>query len=42
VFDTWRDELIFCTEKVAGDLDQLNKRPLKLQNVMRKMWVGIY
>ena len=42
VFDTWRDELIFRTEKVAGDPDQLNKRPLKLQNVMRKMWVGIY
>jgi hypothetical protein len=40
VFDTWRGELMFRTEKVAGDPDQLNKRPLKLQNVMRKMLIG--
>ena len=25
VFDSWRDELIYCTEKVPGDPDQMNK-----------------
>ena len=41
VFDSWRDELIYRTEKVPGDPDQMNKRPLKLQNVLRKMWIGM-
>ena len=41
VFDSWRDELIYRTEKVPGDPDQMNKRPLKLQNVLRKLWIGM-
>jgi hypothetical protein len=42
VFDSWRDELIYRTEKVPGDPDQMNiKRPLELQNVLRKLWIGM-
>ena len=41
IFNSWKKELIYRTEKEPGNPDQLNKRPLKLQNVMRKMWVGI-
>jgi hypothetical protein len=36
-FDSWRDELIYRTEKVPGDPDQMNKHPLELQNVLRKL-----
>ena len=41
VFNSWKKELIYRTEKEPGNPDQMNKRPLKLQNVMRKMWIGI-
>jgi hypothetical protein len=33
--------LIYRTEKVPGDPDQMNKRPLKHQNVLRKLWIGV-
>jgi hypothetical protein len=33
IFNSWKKE--------PGNPDQMSKRPLKLQNVMRKMWIGI-
>jgi hypothetical protein len=41
IFNSWKKELIYRTEEEPGNPDQMNKIPLKLQNVMRKMWIGI-
>ena len=41
IFTMWKKELIYRIPKEPGNPDQLKQRPLKLQEVMRKITLGI-
>ena len=41
IYAMWKRELIYRIPKVPGDPDQLKQRPLKLQEVLRKITLGI-
>ena len=41
IFTMWKRELIYRIPKEPGNPDQLKQRPLKLQEVMRKITLGI-
>ena len=41
IYKSWKEELIYTVPKEEGNPDQAKQRPIKLQEVLRKLTVGI-